>query len=117
MILTKPSVKARGSARFLGNSTASGPDTVAIRGDPPDCTTLGHRVDEDPRWDFGKIKRHSFPLTQPSHISHITHVSLLCPVFARFDNAMADWLPLLIQKFEQRPLPSPNASVGSKQRS
>lgn len=115
MILTKPSVKAHGSARFLGNSTASDLDAVAItggQGDPPDCRGLGHPVDEDPRWDFGKIKSISLPMTQLSHAFHMTHLSLLCPVFARFDNAMADLMPLLIQKFEQRPLPSPNASVG-----
>lgn len=120
MILTKLSVKAHGSARFLGNSTASDLDAVAIaggQGDTPDCRNLGYPVDEDPRWDFGKIKSISLPMTQPSHISHIIHVSLLCPVFARFGNATADWLHPLIQKFEQRPLPSPNASVGKKWRS
>lgn len=66
-------MKAQGSARYVGSNGKS--DAVAGHGEPtlinatsssvldweskpaPDCELLKHKVDEDPRWDFGKINK------------------------------------------------------------
>lgn len=44
------------------NATALNATSSMLEGSPtPDCQLLGHPVDEDPRWDFGKIKKNFSP--------------------------------------------------------
>lgn len=66
------SINAQGSARYIGNieppntdvaipdeeMTAANSTSVMLEQSPtPDCELLRHRVDEDPRWDFGKFNK------------------------------------------------------------